>query len=124
MLSSSCLGILRNVLLPTTHFSLVRKDSSLKIEVPVFRASLCSLDTISRERPLLGDRNCDVMTVAIPSDHKLFLYISDTKRILNMICGRQVRVLGLQIVRCVSSIAALTSRLSPSCRYIRTVVSL
>ena len=69
----------------------------------MFRASLCSLDTISRERPLLGDRNCDVMTVAIPSDYKLFLYISDTKRILNMICGRQVRVLGFQIGWCTSS---------------------
>ena len=64
----------------------------------MFRVSLCSLDTISTERPLLGDRNCDVMTVAIPSDHKLFLYILDTKRILNMICGRQVRVLVLRNV--------------------------
>jgi len=91
MVSLSSLGILRNILLPTTHFSLIRKDSSLNITVPMFRVSLCSLDTISRERPLLGDRNCDVMTVAIPSDHKLFLYITDTKRILNMICGRQVR---------------------------------
>jgi len=82
----------------------------------MFHVSLCSLDTISRERPLLGDRNCDVMTVAIPSDHKLFLYISDTKRILNMICGRQVLVFGFQIAWCTSCSAApelaLVSRLS------------
>jgi hypothetical protein len=73
----------------------------------MFRVSLCSFDTISRERPLLGDRNCDVMTIAIPSYHKLFLYILDTKRILNMICGRQVRVLRFQVGWCTSSNAAL-----------------